>query len=691
MGKKAITVLLIAMLLLWPQSFAFAVNDSTSNGTADSPMKELRLELSNDSKSGKIVLAWKKMDKIKQYKIYRSKEREGSYSLIGTTTGSNYTDTGAITGNRYYYQVKGFVGIENKTISCCSPITARTCRLSRPDMSTKIDTVTGKPVISWKAVNGADKYAIFRAVGKGGTYKELIKTGNTSYKDKNAVVANTYYYKVKAINTESPSADSSYSLYGYKTCDFMQPIVRIGNVASTGKIKLSWGRQKRADRYYVYRALSEKGKYSLVKKTTATSFIDKNTKSGKKYYYKVRAIDDNVATANSALSKPAYRICDLPAPKVTVKNNLKTGKPIISWKKVAGADKYALYCATSQNGTYKKIAVTTRNTITHTKAKTGIKYYYKVAAIDNGNLSAKSGYSVVQKRICDLPVPVISCSLNSKGKPVVSWKKVKSANKYGVYRKTGVNGTYKLVGTTSKLSYTDSKAIYGKKCYYRVKALYPDVEGAASARSAAAAITTINPNQKMVALTFDDGPGPYTTRIVNCLKKNNGKATFFVLGQRVKGYPKATKSIYNGGNEIGNHSYSHPMLYDLSKSGIKSQISRTDAAVYKYTGVKPKIMRPPGGAVNSLVKTSVGKPIIMWSIDTLDWQTRSKSATVNCVMRNVSDGDIVLMHDIHEPTMEAALELIPKLRAKGYQLVTVSDLAKFRGAKLKPGKIYYYF
>jgi peptidoglycan/xylan/chitin deacetylase (PgdA/CDA1 family) len=91
------------------------------------------------------------------------------------------------------------------------------------------------------------------------------------------------------------------------------------------------------------------------------------------------------------------------------------------------------------------------------------------------------------------------------------------------------------------------------------------------------------------------------------------------------------------------------------------------------------------------VKSAVGKPLIYWSIDTLDWKTRSKTATINSVMNNVRDGSIVLMHDIHYPTKEAALELIPKLKKKGYQIVTVSDLAKYRGYTMKAGTVYYSF
>ena len=131
------------------------------------------------------------------------------------------------------------------------------------------------------------------------------------------------------------------------------------------------------------------------------------------------------------------------------------------------------------------------------------------------------------------------------------------------------------------------------------------------------------------------------------------------------------------------------MLYNLSADGVAKEMADTDAKIKKVTGATTATMRCPGGGVNSTVQNSVGKPIILWSIDTLDWKTRNTDKTISAVMNNVKDGDIVLMHDIHEPTKRAALYIIPELKKKGYQLVTVSELAEYRGYKLKSGSIYH--
>lgn len=199
----------------------------------------------------------------------------------------------------------------------------------------------------------------------------------------------------------------------------------------------------------------------------------------------------------------------------------------------------------------------------------------------------------------------------------------------------------------------------------------------------------VHPKKKMVALTFDDGPGEYTKEIVDCLDKYNSRATLFVLGCNVDRYKDVLKAADKIGCEIGNHSYDHSNLTKLSKKEIKEQMKKTDKKVKKVIGKKTTLMRTPGGATNRNVLDAVGKPVILWSIDTLDWKTRDRDKTVKTVMDNVKDGDIILMHDIHEPSKEAALILIKKLNQKGYQLVTVSELAKYRDNKLKKGTIYH--
>ena len=201
-------------------------------------------------------------------------------------------------------------------------------------------------------------------------------------------------------------------------------------------------------------------------------------------------------------------------------------------------------------------------------------------------------------------------------------------------------------------------------------------------------VPKINPNKPMVALTFDDGPGPYTERLLGYLKEYQAKATFFLVSSSAGRYPQAIKKAFRMGCEIGNHSYSHPSLTGLSVQGIRQEIESTGQLIYKITGEYPTLLRPPYGAYNRNVCYSVDLPVILWSVDTRDWATRDAQATVSHIKTHVKDGDIILMHDIHPQTVDAVRQILPWLKEQGYQMVTVSELAKYRDISLKDGSVY---
>lgn len=196
---------------------------------------------------------------------------------------------------------------------------------------------------------------------------------------------------------------------------------------------------------------------------------------------------------------------------------------------------------------------------------------------------------------------------------------------------------------------------------------------------------TIDTSRPMVALTYDDGPSRYTPEILSILRQHGSVATFFVVGQRVPGYADSVRNAYEMGCEIGNHTYSHQTLTKVGVSTIQSQVSATNSAVQNVIGVSPVIMRPPGGGHNPTVRSAVGMPLVMWSIDTLDWKTRNAASTQSAVLNKVRDGDIVLMHDLYSQTAAASRVIIPELVRRGYQLVTVSELSDCRGAMTSGG------
>lgn len=197
----------------------------------------------------------------------------------------------------------------------------------------------------------------------------------------------------------------------------------------------------------------------------------------------------------------------------------------------------------------------------------------------------------------------------------------------------------------------------------------------------------IDPSKPMVALTFDDGPDVQVDSILmDELEKVNGRATFFVVGQRVEKFPEDIKNTVERGHEVANHSYDHDI--HLSKKGvdyIRNEFDKTDQAVMNAAGVSPALVRLPGGNYSADVKTAVSKPLIFWSIDTEDWRSRDAEKTKQIVLTQVKDGDIVLMHALYLSTAEACKAIIPELTARGYQLVTVSEMIRFRGQDVAGG------
>lgn len=202
----------------------------------------------------------------------------------------------------------------------------------------------------------------------------------------------------------------------------------------------------------------------------------------------------------------------------------------------------------------------------------------------------------------------------------------------------------------------------------------------------------IDPNKPMVAITYDDGPRPKSTnRILDCLEKYNSVATFFELGYLAKAYPDCIRREVAIGCEIANHSWDHPNLTTLSGTGIANQINSTNDLIYSICGVRPKLLRPPYGSYNSTVRNNCGLPMIIWSIDTLDWKYRDASYVTSVIKKEVRDGSVILMHSIYDSTAEATEIIVPWLIGQGYQLVTVSELAEARGIKLQNGSAYHSF
>ncbi len=211
-------------------------------------------------------------------------------------------------------------------------------------------------------------------------------------------------------------------------------------------------------------------------------------------------------------------------------------------------------------------------------------------------------------------------------------------------------------------------------------------------------ITASAKNAPQIALTFDDGPSAASTaKILDVLEVNGAKATFFVIGRNAAENAQILRRAAAMGCEIGNHTFDHAKLTDLSDEMIRQQLTKTDEAIEKAIGVRPSLVRAPCGRCSCGVRSAIDRPIILWCIDPRDWsyghsKANNTSANRDKVIRDatetVQDGDIILLHDIYAFTAECCETIVPKLLEKGFDLVTVSELMKSHNVELKNGETY---
>lgn len=243
----------------------------------------------------------------------------------------------------------------------------------------------------------------------------------------------------------------------------------------------------------------------------------------------------------------------------------------------------------------------------------------------------------------------------------------------------GINGIIEMNG--SKYGFVDGKMVRNKRAVANNHLYYFGDDGKITRE--------IDGTKKMVAITYDDGPSEYTNTIIDVFEKYNQKCTFFIVGNRIKANEKVVKREGELGYQQGSHTFGHNVLTGQSAAKQKANLKKVDDELIRVTGKPSVYFRPPEGRWNNALKKSCGCPVILWSVDTRDWESRNQNSVYNAVIGKVKDGDIVLMHDLYESTANATKRIVPALVDAGFQLVTVEEMGLLKQGGLKNGTVYY--
>ena len=416
--------------------------------------------------NGGFTISWNKISGADKYDVYY--DNGTGYKLLRTVTGTSTTTGTAPYGKKYSYKVRA-VNSKNSAVTSAfsTAVTAtNTKKLQTPTLKATVNA-NGGFTISWNKISGADKYDVYYDNGTG--YKLLRTVTGTSTTTGTAPYGKKYSYKVRAVNSKNSTITSAFSSAVTATNNkkLQTPTLK-ATVNANGSFKLSWNKVEGATRYGIY-MLESNGKYKWIKSTSATSWTTGTAQYGKKYTYKVFAVNDNTSAKSafsSAVSATNNKKLQSTTAKVTVNAN---GSFKISWNKVTGATKYGIYMKQS-NGSYKWIKTVTGTSWTTGTAQYNKQYSYKVL-VANNNKSAQTFSNVVNaKNTKKLQTPSLKVAVNKNGSFKLSWGKVTGATSYQIYMKQS-NGTYKLIKTTTSTSFTTAVASKGKTYSYKVRAV----------------------------------------------------------------------------------------------------------------------------------------------------------------------------------------------------------------------------
>ena len=429
------------------------------------------------SDSGKPKLTWSAVSGAASYRVYRSESRGTGYSLLGTTTSTSYVNTGAAVGKTYYYRVKAVNSAGTSAYSNIVSGRAKAAIPAAPRVTIGNSSASGKPQLTWAAVDGAAKYEIYRSTQQSTGFTLLSTTTSTSYVNTGAAVGTTYYYKVRALNVDGAAGAYSSTVSGAaKAVAPAAPTVTM-TYSDSGKPKLTWSAVSGAASYRVYRSESRGTGYSLLGTTTSTSYVNTGAAVGKTYYYRVKAVNSAGTSAYSNIVSGTARTPAPAAPVLKGGTSSASGKPQLTWAAVNGAAKYDVYRSNSADGTFSKVGSTDKTTYVNTGAVKGVTYFYKIRAVGASGASGFSNTVAIHVAgVVKAPAAVVLSGIKADAAGItVTWKTTANADTYNVLRRDASNTAWKVIARgVSGTSYKDTTVARGVMYSYTVQGVAAD-------------------------------------------------------------------------------------------------------------------------------------------------------------------------------------------------------------------------
>ena len=419
--------------------------------------------------SGRPLLTWAAANGANGYEVYRSESADGEFVKVASVSTTKYADTAAENGKTYYYYV---IAVKNDAASGLrSDVVSTTAVYPQVTKLAVGGDESGRPLLTWAAVNGANGYAVYRSESADGEFVKVASVSTTKYADTAAENGKTYYYYVIAVKNDAAYGLRSDVVSTTVELTVVEPVV--GARQADGKPTLHWNKLQNAVSYQVYRATKENGEYVRVFTTKGLTYTHVSAEAGKTYFYKVKALFADGTSQFSEFVSATFRPVSVNFAPVAG-NRDTDGKPTLHWNKLQNAVSYQVYRADSKDGKYVRVFTTKGLTYTHISAEAGKTYFYKVKALFADGTNQFSEFVSATFRPVSLNFAPVAGNRSTDGKPTLRWNKLQNAVSYQVYRATKENGEYVRVFTTKGLTYTHVSAQLDKTYYYKVKAVFSD-------------------------------------------------------------------------------------------------------------------------------------------------------------------------------------------------------------------------